>query len=45
MMDCVFACITQALCHQGKDLTNKPFLQALAAREENVRNGKLTVQL
>jgi hypothetical protein len=33
----------KALFHQGKDLTNKPFLQALAAREENVRNGKLTV--
>jgi hypothetical protein len=30
------------LASMGKDLTSKPFLQALAAREELVRNGKLT---
>ena len=32
----------KTLCSQGKDLTGKTFLQALASREENVRNGKLT---
>eukprot|EP00455_Lapot_gusevi_P021869 TRINITY_DN22843_c0_g1_i1.p1 TRINITY_DN22843_c0_g1~~TRINITY_DN22843_c0_g1_i1.p1 ORF type:complete len:239 (-),score=29.34 TRINITY_DN22843_c0_g1_i1:26-742(-) len=32
----------KVLCHAGKDLSHSPFLQALAAREENVRNGKLT---
>ena len=31
------------LASMGKNLTDKPFLQALAAREELVRNGKLTV--
>lgn len=30
------------LASMGKDLSGKPFLQALAAREELVRNGKLT---
>ncbi|CAM9419922.1 unnamed protein product [Phaeothamnion confervicola] len=30
------------LCHAGKDLSQSPFLQALASREELVRNGKLT---
>lgn len=30
------------LASMGKDLTGRPFLQALAAREELVRNGKLT---
>jgi len=31
------------LASLGKDLADKPFLQALANREELVRNGKLTV--
>lgn len=31
------------LASMGKNLSDKPFLQALAAREELVRNGKLTV--
>lgn len=31
------------LASMGKNLNDKPFLQALAAREELVRNGKLTV--
>jgi hypothetical protein len=35
----------QALASANKDLSNFPFLQALAAREEMVRNGKLTVRL
>lgn len=30
------------LANMGRDLTGKPLLQALAAREELVRNGKLT---
>jgi hypothetical protein len=34
----------KVLCHQGKDLKGKPLLSALAAREEDVRNGKLTVR-
>jgi hypothetical protein len=33
------------LASMGKNLDGKPFLQALAAREELVRNGKLTVIL
>lgn len=33
----------KALASANKDLTNFPLLQALAAREEMVRNGKLTV--
>ena len=43
-----FASLNKApkiLCHQGKDLSNKVFLNELALREENVRNGKLTVLL
>ena len=32
------------LASLGKDLADKPFLQALANREELVRNGKLTVR-
>ena len=33
----------KALASANKDLTNFPLLQALANREELVRNGKLTV--
>eukprot|EP00495_Collosphaeridae_sp_1-RS-2012_P001633 TRINITY_DN154_c0_g1_i1.p1 TRINITY_DN154_c0_g1~~TRINITY_DN154_c0_g1_i1.p1 ORF type:complete len:165 (+),score=33.20 TRINITY_DN154_c0_g1_i1:310-804(+) len=32
----------KVLCHQGKNLFGSDFLQALAMREEAVRNGKLT---
>ena len=32
------------LSNEGKDLSKFPFLQALAHREELVRNGKLTVR-
>jgi cilia- and flagella-associated protein 299 len=32
----------KVLSSSGKDLTGRPFLQALAAREEMVRDGKLT---
>lgn len=32
----------KVLASAGKDLTGKPFLQALAEREDMVRNGKLT---
>jgi hypothetical protein len=31
------------LAHEGKDLTNFPFLQHLAAREKLVREGRLAV--
>ena len=34
----------KALASAGKDLSNFPLLQALANREEMVRNGKLTVR-
>jgi hypothetical protein len=33
---------TQVLCSVGFDYSNKPFLQALAEREELVRSGKLS---
>jgi hypothetical protein len=33
----------ESLCSMGKNLSHSPFLQALAEREENIRNGKLTV--
>ncbi|KAK9849393.1 hypothetical protein WJX84_000915 [Apatococcus fuscideae] len=33
---------THKLAHMGKDLIGYPLLQALAEREENVRNGRLT---
>lgn len=34
--------VPKALASSGKDLSGYPFLQALASREELVRNGKLT---
>lgn len=36
--------VPKPLYSMGKDLANFPFLQALANREELVRNGKLTVR-
>lgn len=36
--------VPKPLFSMGKDLEDKPFLQALANREELVRNGKLTVR-
>lgn len=46
MEEAKFATLNKApktLCSSGKDFSGKPFLQELAVREENVRNGKLTV--
>ena len=33
--------VPRSLCGAGKDFAGKPLLEALAAREEHVRNGKL----